>query len=452
MDGLRAAFLLRPRESSSTARPLPLLLTVAAVVLLHLGLTRLEVDGPALFDLHGWLAPWWSAGASALVVWALLWREPGSAPARRGPAAFMVLWWIASVPLLLIGTGLSALQERDGLPAWLQSPGTAWALFGLLFAWAVAVPVVLGLRSGLSRPRLATFAVAVVALHGVELWYFNDTAWEAVPPPRAERPRFELSQENFEAQQAVWDRTVAALPASEPGDPPQVWGIVFSPYSREDVFLRENHLVADLLRDRFAAPGHVVQLANHATTSDTLAWATKPNLVRTIEAVADRMDRDRDVLVVYLTSHGASDFKLAASHWPLTVAPIEPLDLRRALDLAGVRHRVIAISACYSGGWIDPLADDHTLVMTAADADHTSYGCGTKSELTFFGRAVFGEALRKTRSFEQAFAAAVPVIKRREEEAGKPDGFSNPQIRVGAAIRPVLDGLAARLDQAAAAR
>mgnify|MGYP000623762907 CR=1 FL=1 len=24
--------------------------------------------------------------------------------------------------------------------------------------------------------------------------------------------------------------------------------------------------------------------------------------------------------------------------------------------------------------------------MTAADADHTSYGCGRKSELTFFGR------------------------------------------------------------------
>jgi hypothetical protein len=84
--------------------------------------------------------------------------------------------------------------------------------------------------------------------------------------------------------------------------------------------------------------------------------------------------------------------------------------------------------------------------MTAADATHTSYGCGRLSELTFFGRAVFDEELRKTRSFEAAFAAAVPVIRQREIEAGKEDGFSNPQISVGEKIRPLLADLTRRLD------
>jgi hypothetical protein len=88
--------------------------------------------------------------------------------------------------------------------------------------------------------------------------------------------------------------------------------------------------------------------------------------------------------------------------------------------------------------------------MTAADAQHTSFGCGRRSELTFFGRAVFDEQLRNTRSFEQAFAAAVPVIRQREDEAGKDDGFSNPQISVGEKIRPVLRELEARLDTSAA--
>ena len=154
----------------------------------------------------------------------------------------------------------------------------------------------------------------------------------------------------------------------------------------------------------------------------------------------------RDRLVIYLTSHGASDFKLAASHGPLQVDTVSPGELRIALDEAGVRHRVIAISACYSGGWVGPLGSNTTLVMTAADATHTSYGCGRKSELTFFGRAMFAEQLRKTHSFEQAFAAAVPVIKQREIDAGKPDGFSNPQIEVGEGIRPVLKALEQRLD------
>jgi hypothetical protein len=89
--------------------------------------------------------------------------------------------------------------------------------------------------------------------------------------------------------------------------------------------------------------------------------------------------------------------------------------------------------------------------MTAADAEHTSYGCGRLSELTFFGRAVYDEQLRRhTRSFEAAHAAARPLIEQREQQAGKTDGYSNPQIRAGSAIRARLALLQARLDTALA--
>jgi hypothetical protein len=211
------------------------------------------------------------------------------------------------------------------------------------------------------------------------------------------------------------------------------------------VFLRESSMVSDLLAERFDARGRVVHLANHPLTARTHPWATPANLERAVEALAARMDRENDLLVVYLTSHGAKDFRLAAANGPLRVDPLSPSELRRALDNAGIRNRVIAVSACYSGGWIAPLASDTTLMMTAADAHNTSYGCGRLSELTFFGRALFNEQLRTTHSFEQAFAAAVPVIRRREIEARKDDGFSNPQISVGEKIRPVLRDLEQRL-------
>jgi hypothetical protein len=106
---------------------------------------------------------------------------------------------------------------------------------------------------------------------------------------------------------------------------------------------------------------------------------------------------------------------------------------------------VILVSACFSGGWIEPLASDTSLVITASDAEHTSYGCGRLSELTFFGRALFDEQLRQTHSFTQAFERARPVIARREVEAGKPDGPSNPQLRLGAGLTPVLGELELRL-------
>ncbi|MEO6292101.1 MAG: C13 family peptidase, partial [Burkholderiaceae bacterium] len=180
--------------------------------------------------------------------------------------------------------------------------------------------------------------------------------------------------------------------------------------------------------------------------SKTRPWATTRNLEQSVQALAASMDLEKDLLVVYLTSHGGSDFKLAASHWPLEMEALTPQVLKQILDQAGVRNRVIAVSACYAGGWADVLATDHSLVMTAADATHTSYGCGRLSELTFFGRAVFDEQLRKTHSFEQAFNRAVPLIKQREIDADKKDGFSNPQIRIGTQIRPLLTALEQRLD------
>jgi hypothetical protein len=112
------------------------------------------------------------------------------------------------------------------------------------------------------------------------------------------------------------------------------------------------------------------------------------------------------------------------------------------LDAAKIRYRIVSVSACYSGSWIGPLATAGTLVMTAADAEHTSFGCGRQSELTYFGRAMFDEQLRRTWSFEDAHAAARASIEQREREAGKTDGFSNPQISVGDDIRAQLERLA----------
>ncbi len=211
-------------------------------------------------------------------------------------------------------------------------------------------------------------------------------------------------------------------------------------------------MVSEVLAKNFDADGRILHLLNHVATVRSHPWATVLNLQRGIDALAARMDIDKDILVVYLTSHGGNDFKLAASHWPLDVEPLTPALLRAALDKAGIRHRVIAVSACYSGGWVDVLANEDTLIMTAADSTHTSYGCGHRSELTFFGRALFDEQLRKTHSFETAFAQAVPLIKQREIDAGKDDGFSNPQIKVGKQIATALQQLEQRLDALAARR
>ncbi|MDQ3271936.1 MAG: C13 family peptidase, partial [Pseudomonadota bacterium] len=437
-EGLRAAFFLSPRVAGHAPTPLQLLAVVALVAVLEIVLLRLEIAGPARFDVQAWLSTWWfTALGAALAWWALAGQPaasqgPGSAePRLAGVVVFLVLWLAASLPSLVLAQGALALISHGWVEAGVFGEAWFyWALYGLLTAWSLAVSAALILRFTGPSARAWVFMLALLAATALNLWQFEARAWASDPDSvaRAEdtRPRLHLSQETLEAQQALWQRTVEALAPQRPGVT-DVYGLVFAPYAAEDVFLRESTLVSSVLAERFDARGRVLHLLNHAGTAHTHPWATPLNLQRAIEALAQRMDRENDLLVVYMTSHGARDFKLAASHWPLEVPPLSPAELRAALDKAGIRNRVIAVSACYSGGWVDVLADEYTLVMTAADATHTSYGCGQLSELTFFGRAMFDEQLRSTHSFEEAFARAVPLIKQREIDAGKDDGFSNPQ-------------------------
>lgn len=456
VEGLRAGVFLMPRVAGRTPTPLQALILTAVVFVVEVALFRLEIAGPARLDVQAWLSGWWTAGLFIGLAW---WAfppeaetaEPGSEAPQRpvGVGAGFVLWVVASLPNTLMYQGLMGAIAHG----WITGPVFSqnwlyWVFYAVFTAWSLGAAILLVTRFTGLTVRAAVFALALVASTTLTTWQFNARTWQQDYERDAaadNRPRLHLSQQTFETQQALFESTMAAI-ARERTGVTDVYGLVFAPYASEDVFLRESTMVSRVLAERFDAEGRVVHLLNHATTTRTHPWATTLNLQRAIDALAQRMDRNNDVLVVYMTSHGASDFKLAAAHWPLQVPSLSPGELREALDNAGIRHRVIAISACYSGGWVDALAGDNALVMTAADATHTSYGCGRLSELTFFGRAMFNEQLRKTHSFEQAFARAVPLIKQREIDAGKDDGFSNPQIRVGAAIAPVLRGLEKRLD------
>jgi hypothetical protein len=109
-----------------------------------------------------------------------------------------------------------------------------------------------------------------------------------------------------------------------------------------------------------------------------------------------------------------------------------PDDVRRAFDEAGIRHRVIVVSACYSGGFIPALEDGHTLVIAAARADRSSFGCGSDADITWFGRAFLVDALNHTDDFVAAFAQARTEVEAWEREQKRepsyPQMVSTPAI------------------------
>ncbi len=424
---------------------------VAALVLLLLAqavlFQRLYIDGPAVFYwqaiAYGWLS------FALLPFYALLTRgvgptgRPGAAPDM---ALLVTLMLAQSVWLeLFLGLCFGGLlfSGANGWSVRYLGRWGGWIMWAIPVALSVLSQLVLLARGGRGRRRplalAAVLMVGVVAL-GVaarqpEYWYPEK---EAAENDDSSARYLKLTPELMEEQPVLLAHQLAALAPQRPGKV-DMYALTFAPYG-DEVFRRESQMVADVMSARFGTAGRTLQLVNHFQTAKSLPWATTLNLRRAIRSVARTMDKDEDVLFIYLTSHGAREGQLAANFWPFELTELTPDMLRKWLDEAGIRNRVIAVSACFSGSWIPALKGDSTMVLTAADADHTSYGCGYKSELTFFGRAMFDEQLRsQTRSFERAHAAAREIIRKREIEAGKDDGYSNPQISAGPAIRAKLE-------------
>src|SRR5206468_1411583 len=139
--------------------------------------------------------------------------------------------------------------------------------------------------------------------------------------------------------------------------------------------------------------------------------------------------RDEDIFFLYLTSHGSHDGRFTLEFPPLRLNDLTAPELRKMLDEAAIRNRVIVVSACYSGSFVDALRDDDSLILTASAKDRNSFGCSNEADFTYFGKAYFDEALRTSDSFIEAFDIAAPVIAARE----KKDDYtpSDPQRYVG---------------------
>jgi hypothetical protein len=75
-------------------------------------------------------------------------------------------------------------------------------------------------------------------------------------------------------------------------------------------------------------------------------------------------------------------------------------------------------------------------VITAADADHPSFGCEDRAKWTYFGDAFFNTALRRSATLKDAFTLARSLILKREQR----NGFepSHPQMAGGANVEPLL--------------
>ncbi|HET9485615.1 MAG TPA: C13 family peptidase [Xanthomonadales bacterium] len=224
---------------------------------------------------------------------------------------------------------------------------------------------------------------------------------------------------------------LAALAPQRPGIV-DLYVVAFGGDGSERVFRNEVEYVEQLFATRFDAADRVVALINSPGTVGTRPLATRTNLRHALRGIGERIDRNEDLVLLFLTTHGSEDHELYVALDPLPLAQLGPDDIDTALDEAGIDWRIVVVSACYSGGFIPALAGPRSLVISAARADRTSFGCGAESEFTYFGRALLIEGLNASASPIDAFAHAAELIAKweREEDLTR----SHPQISSAPAI------------------
>lgn len=243
---------------------------------------------------------------------------------------------------------------------------------------------------------------------------------------------------------ALIDARLRAMPAQRPGVP-DLYAIGFAGDGRENVFRNEVAYFETLASARFGADGRTIALVNHPDSLEATPrpLATLDNLRRALAGVARAMDPEQDLLLLFMTTHGNRDHTLALSMPERFDATLAPRQLRDALDEAGIRNRVVVVSACFSGGFVPALASPDTVVMTAARRDRTSFGCGDTASATYFGRALLVEGMNRDGGLLQAFDYAKRQVSRRETMEGHTP--SEPQLSAGEAILPRLQAWEATL-------
>lgn len=380
-----------------------------------------------------------------------------AAPAGSRTTAIAIVLSLSALANLVAAGAMLTLEtlapEDAGEVSNLRFLSTMAAVLGLIVWFIGSVGTTLrsvASKRPLMRASGVTFASMLLALM-LPYWpsfaspdFSRTTAnvWELASAYRASRAEPASDQTDDQdgwaaielAQPALLERRLAALAPRQPGAS-NLYLLGIAGWSEQNVFASEIKGALAVLGERLDASGRAIQLVNNRASVSDEPLATLPNLAAALRGIALRMDLANDALVVVLSSHGSRS-GIGLEFDSLVSRILSPATLKAALDEAGIRNRIIVVSACYSGVFVPALADDHTVVVTASSASTSSFGCSGEREWTYFGDAFFNRSIKSNVSLAAAFANARDLVG--EWEARDDLQPSRPQIHIGSAVKARL--------------
>ena len=346
-----------------------------------------------------------------------------------------LLWLVLDTHIALLQSFIQYLGYIDVLPYIFYD--YLPTIFMVLFVWQ-SLAVVWVFSRELKWPWWERALIVAATLFTLVVWQMSvksQPIWkvEEVPPTFAE--------DAFYAQNQVLTKSLEAVQYGEFAQSHWYFlGVAGAGY--QDVFKSEVERIKEQFDTRFGTFGRSLVLINNPTTRTKIPIASRTSMDLALRRIGQQMNRESDVLFLYMTSHGLPN-QFEMENAPIDLNDVDPKWLKESLDKAGIRWRVIVISACYSGSFVPALQDDNTLIITASAADRASFGCSNEADYTYFGRAFFDQAMREQTSVSAAFEQAKATVAQWESAQGFE--ASEPQWSIGKNMEFMLPQLEQRL-------
>jgi hypothetical protein len=385
----------------------------------------------AFFIANTPLFAWYALAILALA--ALLHRR--SRPMPPFAAALALSLGLVPIPLLLAAVAAPYLDQF-----WLPALLVIGAIYALLY-FARGLRALTGESQRLAAVAGVAFVTGFIWLSDElnvipDVWASGEVEASATGDATAD------AESLIFEQQGRIDRALDGIGADHSASP-RAFFLGFAGVGEQKVFAEEISLASRVIAERYRVNGRALSLINDERDLERAPLASVSGLRYALHGLGARMNRERDVLFLSISSHGEREPAIVVSNAQLPLNDLTRAELAEALEESGIKWRVIIISACYAGGFIDSLKNPQTIVITAAAADRTSFGCSNDRDLTYFGEAFYRDALPEAHSLREAFDKASAAIAARERREHVDP--SRPQAYFGAE----LEGKLAALDAAA---
>jgi hypothetical protein len=295
------------------------------------------------------------------------------------------------------------------------------------------------------RHILGSWPIRATALLGLMLigyqfaeqhTYWSASVWLPAPAKDEDYPSSRATAETllFDQRSKI-DQDIKAMQAPA-GEEPKIYFVGFAGVGEQRVFAEEIKLAARTVARRFDVGDRQLLLINDRRDIVRYPIATNASLAYALKELGEKMNRERDILFLALSSHGSASPLLSVTNGSVSLEQLTGKELREALDKSGIKRKIIVISACHAGAFIPVLSDSNSIIITAAAAEKASFGCSDDRDLTYFGEAFYRDALPIAGDLPSAFENAKRAIGLREKQEN--ESASDPQAYFGSEMVSIL--------------